>query len=487
MFSALEMVHPVEARRVRLSPRRLLVISCAVEFAVIFGAGWLTALLSRVLPGGGEGPSEVVRSLPFILAVAASYCAVGTIIGAYPKNQCRINNLLLNRVAGALGAVLICLVTLRALPDQWPVAGTIWALLWFVIGFAGLGGARYGFLLLTANVVRIDLPKRPAIIVGSGESAVKLIETANADLASEVEFLGFFDDRSKRLGPLEGRLPFLGTLDDLVSYVQDSQSLDVFMALPWSAGSRISFLLDRLRFLPMTVRLVPEHPLPAIPGRSPYELDGVVMPTLMVPPFPPFGAAVKEAFDVVAGSLILLAISPILLVVALLIKLDSPGPVFFLQPRLGQYGRLFHIVKFRSMHAAQLDVEVERQVTARDRRVTRVGRYIRKYSLDELPQLFNVVMRDMSLVGPRPHAPKTKADGRFFSEIIPDYAVRYRVKPGMTGWAQVNGWRGETDTVDKLTKRVEFDFEYVRNWSFAWDLWILLLTIPAMLMPKNSH
>ena len=161
--------------------------------------------------------------------------------------------------------------------------------------------------------------------------------------------------------------------------------------------------------------------------------------------------------------------------------------MFFRQSRSGQYGRAFQIYKFRSLHVAQADGAAETLVTRGDNRVTRVGRYLRKYSIDELPQILNVVFGDMSLVGPRPHAPRAKADGRIYAEVMPDYMLRYRVKPGMTGWAQVNGWRGNTDTEEKLRKRVEFDFAYIRGWSITRDFIILLKTIPSVISPPPEN
>jgi lipopolysaccharide/colanic/teichoic acid biosynthesis glycosyltransferase len=174
-------------------------------------------------------------------------------------------------------------------------------------------------------------------------------------------------------------------------------------------------------------------------------------------------------------------------IVAAIIRLDSQGPIFFRQARSGQYGRSFDIYKFRTLHVAQSDSGAETLVSRGDKRVTRVGKYLRKYSIDELPQIINVVLGDMSLVGPRPHAPRAKADGRIYAEVMPDYMLRYRVKPGMTGWAQVNGWRGNTDTEEKLRKRVEYDFEYIRSWSLMRDFEILLRTIPSVLAPPPGN
>ena len=314
-----------------------------------------------------------------------------------------------------------------------------------------------------------------------------MLNQLQQDHGSRLQVIGFFDDRLNRPGPLSGVIPCLGTINDLVSYIHDAELSEVYMALPWSAGERISHLVEQLRFLPLTVRLVPDHVPPALPGRGDGQLYGVVMPTLMVPPFSAVNALFKRSMDVVAALLLLIPLLPLFAVVAILLKLDSSGPIFFRQTRSGQFGRPFRIFKFRSLHVAQADTTAETLVVAGDRRVTRVGQVIRKYSIDELPQIFNVLLGQMSLVGPRPHAPRAKADGRIYAEVMPDYMMRYRVKPGMTGWAQVNGWRGNTDTEEQLRKRVEFDFQYIGKWSLRKDLEIILRTIPAMLLPPAQN
>ena len=183
----------------------------------------------------------------------------------------------------------------------------------------------------------------------------------------------------------------------------------------------------------------------------------------------------------------LLLLSPIMLVTALAIKLDSKGPVLFRQKRFGYNDNLIRVFKFRSMYVEQTDVNAECQTTRLDPRITRVGRIIRKTSIDELPQLFNVLLGNMSMVGPRPHATATKAAGIPFEEAVNEYSSRHRVKPGITGWAQINGYRGETDTLFKIQKRVEYDLEYIAKWSVWFDLYIVFMTVPAVLSTKEVY
>ena len=330
-------------------------------------------------------------------------------------------------------------------------------------------------------------PVRSIAFIGNSVAAARMLAQLEAEDDGAIEFIGFFDDRNSRTGPLSGRIPRLGGVEEVVGYLQENSLSEVFVALPWSASERMAQLLERLRFLPLTVRLIPDHVPPSVVASRQQRVDDVIMPTLMVPPFSGAGGFLKRAIDLIASCILIIPLTPIFIVVAIIIRLDSKGPVFFRQARSGQFGRSFMIFKFRSLHTQQADAAAETLVTRGDARVTRVGRFLRKYSVDELPQIFNVLLGDMSLVGPRPHAPRAKANGRIYAEVLPDYALRYRVKPGMTGWAQVNGWRGNTDTEDQLRRRVEFDFDYISRWSIWRDFDILVRTVPSMLMPPANN
>jgi exopolysaccharide biosynthesis polyprenyl glycosylphosphotransferase len=196
----------------------------------------------------------------------------------------------------------------------------------------------------------------------------------------------------------------------------------------------------------------------------------------------------KWLFDKIVGSLALLGALPIMAIIAIAIKLDSRGPVLFKQKRYGFNNELIEIYKFRSMYVDQADVDADKLVTVDDPRVTRVGRFIRKTSLDELPQLFNVVFTgNLSLVGPRPHALQPKAADRLYDEAVDGYFARHRVKPGITGWAQIHGWRGETNSQEKIQQRVEHDLYYIENWSILLDVYILLQTPFALLRTENAY
>jgi exopolysaccharide biosynthesis polyprenyl glycosylphosphotransferase len=245
--------------------------------------------------------------------------------------------------------------------------------------------------------------------------------------------------------------------------------------------------MDKLTALSARVLLGPGPAAPAYPRSRLSFRYGLPMLSIMEKPLRATDAVVKALFDKVLGSLLLVVLGPFLALIAAAIKLDTRGPVFFVQQRYGFNHQLIRVWKFRTMHAALQDDHADRLTTCNDPRVTRVGAFLRRFSLDELPQLFNVLRGEMSLVGPRPHALHAKAAGKLYEDAVARYAARHKVKPGITGWAQVNGWRGETDTEEKLLKRVEHDLYYIENWSLILDIKILGLTPLAVLVGRNSY
>jgi Undecaprenyl-phosphate glucose phosphotransferase len=246
-------------------------------------------------------------------------------------------------------------------------------------------------------------------------------------------------------------------------------------------------ILRKLRSLPVDIRLAPDLVGFRLLHASYSHVGGVPLLNVFHKPLTDWKLIAKEIEDRVLAFLLLLFLAPLFLVVALAIKVDSRGPVFFRQKRYGFNNHLIGVYKFRSMYHELSDQKAEKLVTRNDPRVTRVGAFLRKTSIDELPQLFNVLFGEMSIVGPRPHALSAKAADRLYEEVVAEYAARHRVKPGITGWAQVMGWRGETDTIEKIQKRVEHDLYYIENWSLAFDIKILVLTFFAVLKPENAY
>jgi Undecaprenyl-phosphate glucose phosphotransferase len=326
---------------------------------------------------------------------------------------------------------------------------------------------------------------RRVAVIGAGEFSREFIER----LRSEPNFytvVGLYDDRLSRIPAAQDGVRVRGSVRDLLQRSREEQIDLIVIALPLSAMSRISMILEQIgsavadlclttdfvgfRYRSSQISAVGSNPVVLIEER----------------PLKDWRAAKKSVFDIVVGSLILVIFSPLLALIALAIRLDSPGPVLFRQPRLGFNNRLFTCYKFRTMHHGMTDLLGDRQATRGDARITRLGKWLRALSIDELPQLLNVLKGDMSLVGPRPHPPNTKAEDKLFGDVVAKYAFRHRVKPGITGWAQVNGWRGETRTVEQIENRVACDLAYIENWSIWFDLRIMALTITREIFSHNA-
>jgi putative colanic acid biosynthesis UDP-glucose lipid carrier transferase len=313
--------------------------------------------------------------------------------------------------------------------------------------------------------------RRRAVIVGLTEPGRKLAR----ELASPyvgLDLVGVFDDRAaQRLGELPGAA-LEGRLADLPAFVKTRGVEAIFIALPMAAQPRILKLLEELRDTTASVYFVPDLFLTDVIQARMDDINGLPVVAVCESPFYGVNGMVKRLEDLVAATLILAAIAPVLAAIALAVKLSSPGPVIFRQRRYGLDGKEIVVYKFRTMHVME-DGPVVRQATADDARVTPLGRALRRRSLDELPQFVNVLQGRMSIVGPRPHA---VAHNEAYRRVIRGYMVRHKVKPGITGLAQVRGYRGETRSLDLMQKRIESDLEYLRNWSLGLDLAILVRT-----------
>ncbi|MDB6142201.1 MAG: capsular polysaccharide biosynthesis protein [Pseudomonas sp.] len=359
--------------------------------------------------------------------------------------------------------------------------------LWFAASFVLFGVERLFLLALFQRLMQKGFFLQNAIILGATENGQRLAEylEENHDIRSGVS--GFIDDRIGRMPKTVANLPLLGNSGDLERLIREEKVTQVLVALPWSAENRMDYIIRELRRLPVNVLLVPDMVAFRHARNRITEVANLPMFNASEVPLNGWSPFFKRLEDMLLSSIALLALSPVMLAVAIAIKLDSPGPVLFRQKRYGYNNRLIEVCKFRSMHTHQADANAEQQTTRGDSRITRVGRFIRKTSLDELPQLFNVLAGSMSMVGPRPHATATKAAGILFEEAVKEYTARHRVKPGITGLAQINGYRGETDTLEKIEKRVEFDLEYIENWSVWFDLYILFRTVPAVLFTREAY
>ncbi|ALV08305.1 undecaprenyl-phosphate glucose phosphotransferase [Roseateles depolymerans] len=325
--------------------------------------------------------------------------------------------------------------------------------------------------------------RRSAIIVGAGPLGAKVARALEAGPMKGVELLGFFDDRQDdRLhGDTSGRI--LGTLPELSDFVRAHGVREVYITLPLGSQPRIVQLLEQVQGTTASIFFVPDvFGISIIQGRL-QDMNGVPVVGILETPFTGVNEVVKRISDIILASLILLLISPILVALAIGVKLSSPGPIIFKQRRNGLDGDEIIVYKFRSMRSMD-NGAVVKQATKGDPRITPFGAFIRRTSLDELPQFINVLQGRMSIVGPRPHA---VAHNEEYRQIIKAYMVRHKVKPGITGWAQVNGLRGETDTIDKMKARVEYDLEYLRNWSLGLDLQIIVRTVRLMVFDRHAY
>lgn len=321
---------------------------------------------------------------------------------------------------------------------------------------------------------------RNVVLVGATPNARKLI-AANAG-SGTVNVVGVFDDRRSRSPAALAGAPYLGSVDDLFSWPLLHEVDRIILTVSPKAERRVQMLLERLRTLPHPVCLLLDlDPF----GPAETTLDDIVgvQAARMNTVEERFGHQVlKRATDLVLGTALCIAVLPVMAAIAIAVKLESRGPVLFRQVREGFNGRPIEVLKFRTMrHDPKAQNGPIRQVEFDDPRVTRVGGFLRQTSLDELPQLWNVLAGDMSLVGPRPHAPDMRTGGTETSKLVAEYAHRHRAKPGITGWAQVNGSRGPLHSPEAARERVRLDLEYIARANFWFDLWIMLRTLPALL------
>ncbi len=324
-------------------------------------------------------------------------------------------------------------------------------------------------------------------LIGGGAAACTILAPLIAMRQQGVRVLGLFDDREAARSPaVQMGVPKLGRVADLPEILHHTRLDLVIVIMPPSAEARITQLLDSLWHLPVDIRLAPVSTTLLFRPRTYRWLGAVPLLALFDRPLRPVDAALKRGFDLCAGLLILTALAPLLALLALAIRIDSPGPVMFRQWREGYAGRPFLVWKFRTLHHAQADATALRPVTQGDSRVTRLGRMLRRSSLDELPQLFNVIDGSMSLVGPRPHAVGARSSEIDFARVVRSYGARHRVRPGMTGWAQVRGLRGPIQTPEQISGRVALDLDYIDRWSLLFDLRILALTLPTVLRGENA-
>ena len=448
------------------------------DILTLLFCGYLSMALSAVTLGSaGAWAAVLVAALlaPFILydkqfGVIASRGQRAALVRAHAVRF------------ALLGGVVLIIALLNQSFANLPAA---WLGLW---GATSLLFTSLTRVLLATNVRRLEqrgVLREVIAVVGCGPLADRLVRQLRQG-EPNIELLGVFDDK---LGSQGGALTRTGSVAELIELGKTRKIDWIVMTLPCTAEDRLRAIVHRLKALAVPIGLCPPNVGLTLPcDQIDYVGEGVPITLLSDRPIRRWGAVIKGGEDFVLGAMITLSLLPVMALIALAIRLDSPGPIIFKQRRHAFNNSEFDIYKFRSMRWTPAPATAELKQTSRDDdRVTWVGRFLRSSSLDELPQLFNVLKGEMSLVGPRPHAVNMRTEDRLGSEIIDVYAHRHRVKPGITGWSQVNGARGATDTIAQLRRRIELDLYYVENWSFLFDLKILLLTIREVIKRTNAY
>lgn len=356
-------------------------------------------------------------------------------------------------------------------------------LTWWWVALVSLLGAHFLLKIAAPTIRELQGPARCIVLAGINDQGIELARRLVHDAYANVRILGFFDDRASDRMKNYDEHPLLGSITDLPNYVKTHHVDVIYLSLPMASQKRILALLDGLRDTTSSIYFAPDtFVTDLIQGRV-DSVGGIPVVAVCETPFTGMNWMIKRGSDIVLSLLILTLISPLLLVIALCVKLTSPGPAIFRQRRYGLDGSEIIVYKFRTMTAMD-DGDLIQQAQKHDPRLTPIGAFLRRTSFDELPQFFNVLQGRMSIVGPRPHA---VAHNEMYRKLIKGYMLRHKVAPGITGWAQINGYRGETEKLEKMKGRIDHDLEYLRNWSLRLDLYIIAKTVRVIFDGKNAH
>lgn len=459
--------------------RRLLAAATHVTdiLSVLFGAYLAHLLRFGTGPIGGNEITAVFVAILILLFMFPALRASGFAALEHPWRG-------LKRVTIAFALLIAVLMVIGFGLQTAEQYSRLWVVFWILSTYVSLISTRVWWAGLLKHGIDVGFMREHVALVYAG-GARRLDEIKHQlhrrqyviEAVVPIDGEGCSDQRQCLVG--EGR-----SFENASEFAQGigELQLDRALLIPSADDERDLQEVSRpLRLVSLDVDVIPSGYDPALLGRSSRLVGEIPVVSLMTRPLSDLDVLVKRLEDLVLGSLFFILLTPVMAVIAVLIKLDSPGPVLFRQARAGFNNRPFTVIKFRSMRVHD-DPQV-RQAGRNDDRITRVGRFLRRTSLDELPQLLNVIAGDMSLVGPRPHA---LAHDREYSQVIDTYIARHRMKPGLTGWAQVNGWRGETETLEKMRKRIEHDLYYVDEWSLYFDLKIILMT-PRVLKHENAY
>ncbi len=446
----------------------------AIDGAAVLAAGVAALHWEATRTEIDWGAAGMVIALGTVLAINAFH-----LLGGY--RFARLGSLI-EAVASVVLGWLLSLGVLVAVASLATVSiATLrpWLVVWFAGGLCLLATSRLVLSLLIVRWKREGRLGERVAVVGTGPIARRLLIHLNGRRGTAMRVAGIYDDQhdGHAMGARCLGHRIAGDVDDLVADIRRLGITTVIVALPLSADLRLAAVLNKLSLVPVDVRLCPDGFGLQLGRIDVSHVGDMTLLNVMDRPLRDWRRVAKEIEDRVLAALILTLIAPLMLFIAALIKLDSPGPVFFRQKRYGFNNELIEVLKFRTMHHAAQDPNAEQLTRRNDPRITRIGAFLRRTSIDELPQFLNVLRGEMSIVGPRPHALAAKAGRLLYQDAVRYYDSRHRMKPGITGWAQINGWRGETDTVEQIRKRVEHDLYYIENWSIALDLKIIIRTV----------
>ena len=484
-----------EAGRMLSEPAEAIIaapVQSRVSGAVVGGVAQLVEAGLLAVLGYGIHQYYVEPKQPtfYIPVILASCLLANVLFNAARAHRIAAYRSLFNQTSRVLVAWTLVMAVLTAgifFFKAGDLFSRVWLVSWYIGGAVLLVGFRLALRALVRRWTVEGRLRRRTVIVGGGKDAETLVEQIRGSASNDIELLGLFDDRIDDRSPeTVAGYPKLGKVADLIEFARRTPIDLVMVSMPLSAEKRVLDMLTQLWVLPVDIRLSAHMSKLKFTNKAYSYVGDIAVFDMADRPISDWNLVFKWIFDKLVALTALIVLSPVMLVTAIAIKLESKGPVFFMQRRHGFNNELINVFKFRSMRVETLDNQASKLVTKGDPRVTKVGRFIRKTSIDELPQLFNVLKGELSIVGPRPHALQAKADNKLYYEAVEGYFARHRVKPGMTGWAQINGWRGETDTIDKIMQRVNHDLYYIEHWSILFDLYIVVMT-PVSLIAKNEN
>jgi Undecaprenyl-phosphate glucose phosphotransferase len=465
-------------------------VSLTIVLGVLGAIDCLAIIASGILP-------LLWPSRPYAVqwSAAALIVPLGGVIGAnflylfgcYRRSVLRDGGTVMSQTVTAWLVSMTTVIAAVYLADEPATGMRGWLILWAIVGLAALLAVRLALKFQIGAWKRAGRLSENVAVIGAGPLGQRLLRHLSTNPDPLIRIVGLYDDRLARLPPRCMGHVVRGTVDDLVKDARERRVDIVMVALPLAADWRLAEIMNKLRLLPVDVRLPTDNFGLRLKDCRISHVAGLAFLHVLDRPLRDWRLIAKDAEDRILSGLILTLIAPVLAIIALLIKLDSPGPVLFRQKRYGFNNQLIEVFKFRTMYHHVRDQNAEQLTRRNDPRVTTIGAFLRRTSLDELPQFINVLRGEMSIVGPRPHATAAKAGGLLYQEAVKAYDARHRVKPGITGWAQINGWRGETETMNQIMKRVEHDLYYIENWSLLLDLTIIARTIPGMLVGRCAY